>query len=261
MSTTDPFAVPLYMTPPSTASIREHIRAEQLGAIVTPAQGNKLEEGWWWCADNGVFGDAYPGDDEFLAWLRTLRPFADRCLFAVAPDVVADFEATWRRSYDMLQRIRDLGFPAALVAQDRMEISDAWDWPDFDALFVGGSTAWKLSPAAANLARCARSIGHIVHLARVSSLRRYRHAHDVCHADSVDGTYLTNAPDKLLPDVLGWRRAMLNSEPAFNVVDYNHDPWDGAYDAREHRDAPTRPQAAPAPPAAQAALFDIAAAA
>ena len=79
------------MTPPSTEPIREQIRAGVLGAITTPGQGNRLEEGWWWCADNAVFGDNYPGDKEFLAWLKSLRRFADRCLFAVAPDVVGDF--------------------------------------------------------------------------------------------------------------------------------------------------------------------------
>jgi hypothetical protein len=141
------FDVPLYMTPPSTPAIRRHIAAGRLGAIATPAQGNRLQEGWWWCADNGVYGGAYPGDGEYLAWLRRLRPFAGRCLFAAAPDVVGSHPATWRRSYDMLQRIRDLGYPAALVGQDLMEFCGLWDWQDFDVLFLGGSTQWKLSPA------------------------------------------------------------------------------------------------------------------
>ncbi|WP_329431299.1 hypothetical protein OG339_47900 (plasmid) [Streptosporangium sp. NBC_01495] len=119
-SNTIPFnaAVPLYMTPPSTPRIRHQIRAGRLGAIATPRQGNRLHEGWWWCADNGVFTGAYPGDEEFLVWLRSLRHLAPWCLFAVAPDVVGNHFATWNRSYDMLQRIRDLGFPAAFVGQN-----------------------------------------------------------------------------------------------------------------------------------------------
>lgn len=248
-----PYAgAPLYMTPPSTEPIREQLRAGVLGAITTPAQGNRLEEGWWWCADNGVFGGSYPGDDEFLAWLKTLRPHADRCLFAVAPDVVGDFFATWKRSYEMLQRIRDLGFPAAIVAQDYMEICDRWDWDDFDALFIGGSTAWKLSPAAANLARCARSLGLHVHVGRVNSDTRYQWTCQVAGADSADGTYLTYGPDLLLPDVLAWRRAALTADPAFDP--YVHDPYDGRYGLPDRR-RPAPPVAVP--PLLQASLFDL----
>lgn len=244
---------PLYMTPPSTEAIREQLRAGVLGAIMTPAQGNRLEEGWWWCADNGVFGDAYPGDEDFLAWLTTMRPFADRCLFAVAPDVVGDFFATWRRSCDMLQRIRDLGFPAAIVAQDSMEFCDWWDWDDFDALFIGGSTSWKLSPAAANLARCARSIGHHIHMGRVNSEIRYQYAHHITEAHSADGTYLTYGPDLLLPNVLAWRRGVLTASATHDP--YVHDPYDGRYPTTSGPHRPTKPTAVP--PVVQPGLFGL----
>ncbi len=207
---------PLYLTPPSTEDIREQIRAGNLGMITTPAQGNVIEDGYWWCADNGVFGGHYPGDEEYLAWLSSLRHLADRCLFAVAPDVVANHWATVNRSYDMLPRIRDLGFPVAFVAQDYMETC-AWDlWDDIDCLFIGGSTEWKLSPEAANLARCAASLSKWVHMGRVNSFKRYRYAWDVAECDSVDGTYLTFGPDKNLPNVLSWRD-QLAAEPSLDL--------------------------------------------
>ncbi|MET8006304.1 hypothetical protein [Nonomuraea glycinis] len=229
-------AAPLYMANPSTEPIRAQMRADRLGCITTPAQGNRLEEGWWWCADNGIFGGAYRGDEEFLAWLRSLRHLAAWCLFAVAPDVVGNAYASISRSYDMLHRIRDLGFPVALVGQDHMEAASFWDWDDFDCFFIGGSTEWKLSPAAANLARVARSIGKHVHMGRVNSGIRYEYARTVADVHTVDGTTLTRGPDKNLPKVLSWRENALNddSAPLFDELDV----FDGRYDLAAWLKAP-----------------------
>ncbi|MGV9679226.1 hypothetical protein ACWDSJ_28425 [Nocardia sp. NPDC003482] len=199
-------AAPLYLTPPSTPAIRDRIRAGELGAIMTPAQGNRLAGDYpLWCADNGVFGGSYPGDSAYLKWLGKLRPHADRCLFAVAPDVVGNHFATYARSRPMLRCIRDLGFPVAFAAQNFLEY-DAWDlWDEIDCLFLAGDTAWKLGPAAANLAAVASSVGKHVHMGRVNSRRRYTYAHAI-GCDSVDGTYLTFAPDANLPTALSWTR-------------------------------------------------------
>ncbi|WP_228537875.1 hypothetical protein [Nocardia sp. XZ_19_231] len=197
---------PIYLTPPCTDSIRQHILTGELGAIATPAQGNRIDRTWpAWCADNGVFTGAYPGDDEYLRWLARLQPLADRCLFVTAPDVVGDHWQTLARSRDMLPRIRELGFPAAFVAQNYMEFDSWHPWDDIDALFLGGSTEWKLSAEAANIASVAASLGIWVHMGRVNSRRRYQYAAAIgCH--SVDGTYLTYAPDANLPNVLSWSR-------------------------------------------------------
>jgi hypothetical protein len=44
----------------------------------------------------------------------------------------------------MLDWIRYAGFPVAFVARDDLEhLTVPWD--DFDALFIGGSTSWKLA--------------------------------------------------------------------------------------------------------------------
>ena len=71
-------------------------------------------------------------------------PDARWCLFAAAPDVVGDAAATLQRSERMLDWIRYAGFPVAFVARDGLEhLTVPWD--DFDALFIGGSTSWKLA--------------------------------------------------------------------------------------------------------------------
>jgi hypothetical protein len=197
---------PLYMTPPSTEAIREHISAGRLGMIATPAQGNLVEGDFLFCVDNGVFGNKYPGDHEFLRYLTTVREYAERCLFVVAPDVVADHLGTWERSCEMLGKIRKLGFPAAFVAQNGMELENWYLWDEFDALFIGGDTRWKLGKEAAHLAHVAKDMGKLVHVGRVNSEQRYVYAAEECLADSVDGTYLTFAPDRNLASVLAWSR-------------------------------------------------------
>jgi hypothetical protein len=191
------------------------MRAGLLGMIDTPAQGNKRPDGGvTWCADNGCGpgragrpGKGYPGDARFLGWLAQRADAADSCLFAVAPDVVADAEATAARSAPFLPTIRRLGFPAALVAQDGLEhLTVPWD--DIDALFIGGSTDWKLGPHAHRLAREAKNRGKWVHMGRVNSARRYAIA-ELMGCDSADGTYLTYGPDKNLPNVLTWSNSLL----------------------------------------------------
>lgn len=173
-----------------------------LGQIVTPAAGNRLEPGRRWIADNSVFAGNYPGDDAYLTWLAGRQHLASACAFVVAPDVVCDAAATWERSAPMLPRIRALGFPVALVAQNGLE-DMAVDWSSFDALFIGGDDAWKLGPAARALIAEAHGHGKHVHMGRVNSLERLRYARLV-GCDSVDGTYLAFGPDKNLPKLLGW---------------------------------------------------------
>ncbi len=182
--------------------------AGDLGVIDTPTQRKRhqvsvaLDGGAEWCADNGCFGKGYPGDEAWFSWLEGRAAFADRCWFATAPDVVGDAEMTLARSLPWLPRIRALGYPAALVAQDGLErLTVPWD--AFDVLFLGGSTDWKLGPHARELVTEARSRGKRVHMGRVNTARRWRYA-DAIGCDSVDGTILTFGVDANLPRVLGW---------------------------------------------------------
>lgn len=173
-----------------------------LGQIVTPAAGNVVESGVDWCADNAVFADKYPGDDAYLTWLDDRAPAADRCVFAVAPDVVCDAAATLDRSAPMLPRIRRAGYPAALALQNGVEHMTV-PWRDFDVAFLGGDTDWKIGPHARRLAADAKANGKRVHMGRVNSRRRLRIAAQMgCH--SADGTYLAFGPDQNLPKLLSW---------------------------------------------------------
>ena len=186
-----------------------------LGVITTPGQGNLIPAGAVICADNGCFGGGYPGDDGFAAWLETLLPHQSRCVFAVAPDTPMDMTASLERSRPMLARIRGLGYPVALAAQNGAERM-ALPWDDFDVLFLGGDTTWKLGSHARALTAAARARGKHVHMGRVNSLRRLRYA-DAIGCDSADGTFLTFGPDRNLPELLGWLRAVNDQQPLWKA--------------------------------------------
>ena len=194
----------LYLANPCGPAVIAAMEAGTIGYIDTPAQGNKRPAGLTWCADNGAFSDNF---DEAKWWkfLNDNTHAASSCLFATAPDVVGDAGATMVRSLPWLPKIRALGFPAALVAQDGLEHLDV-PWDDFDCLFIGGTTEWKLGPVARDLGAEAQMRGKWVHMGRVNSEKRYRYAHAI-GCDSADGTFLVFGPDKNLPRLKTWLRS------------------------------------------------------
>jgi len=197
----------LYLANASSPAVRAAMTAGELGQMCTPNERRAPLPGVIWAADNGCFNAArYVGDDRWLAWLRSHAGAANRCLFATAPDVVGDAVATLTRSAPFLPVIREMGYQAALVAQDGLEhLTVPWD--EFDVLFIGGSTEWKLGPAAAQLAIEAKRRGKRVHMGRVNSLRRLRIAAAI-DSDTADGTFIAIAPDTNLPRFRVWMRGL-----------------------------------------------------
>lgn len=191
----------IYFANPSTVPIREAMTAGHIGCIDTPLQGNKRPAAVW-CADNGCFNDARFDENYWWQWLVANSGQAHTCRFATAPDVVGDHEATLNRSMPWLARIRALGYPAAFVGQDGAQV-ETMPWDDFDVLFIGGTTDWKLGPIPRQLAGEAKRRGKWVHMGRVNSLKRYRYA-EAIGCDSADGTKLVFGPDQNLPIVLDW---------------------------------------------------------
>lgn len=175
-----------------------------------------------WALDNGAFGAWKRGEPfdlpRWLQWLASWpAPAGVRfgnqgtsresrlmiqesrsmgtlgCLFAVAPDVVGDFKATWETSSPWFETVRRLGFPVALAAQNGMEDDPRpWDESDrWDCLFIGGDDAFKDGQDALELAAEARRHGKWVHVGRVNTKGRIMHWAGL--ADSMDGTLLRHA--------------------------------------------------------------------
>jgi len=189
----------------SVTGVKEELAERRLGFMNTPNVGNRLDPAWVWAADNGCYGSSYVGDEKWLAWLGSFSHEQQaNCLFATAPDVVGDAAATLARSLPWLPLIRAFGFPAAFVAQDGLTVEGA-PWEEFDALFVGGTTAWKLGPEVKALIVEAKRRGKHVHVGRVNSQGRYL-AFAALGCDTADGTFLAFGPRVLVPELLGWIR-------------------------------------------------------
>lgn len=172
--------------------------------MLQPGMGNLPPDGQPWAADNGRFSSPSTYTDAaYLAWLRKRWPYAERCLFATAPDVVGDAAATLELSLPMFARIAEMGYRPALVAQDGLT-ERMVPWSLFGAFFVGGSTAWKLSEAAYRLARQAKRRGMWTHMGRVNSWQRYRAA-AAAGFDSVDGTAIRFGRERMA-EVVEWAR-------------------------------------------------------
>jgi hypothetical protein len=178
--------------------------AGRIGCMTTPAQGNRIPDGAMYACDNGKFGKGWPGATEWFAWLtRTVERYgADRCLWAVAPDVPFDSVGTLAESRPWLAKIRALGIPAAFAAQDGCE-DGLIPWGEFDVLFLAGSTEWKIGPVAERLSREAKARGLGIHMGRVNSRLRLGIA-EWFGCDSADGTYLAFGPEKNLARLNGW---------------------------------------------------------
>lgn len=193
----------IYLANPSTEPIRDAMRAGHLGFIATPksTRVSQYVPETAWCADNGCFSGNFD-IDQWWAWLEGQVTKSDTCLFATAPDVVGDHYATLERSRHWLPKIRDLGYKAAFVAQNGAT-DDTVPWQDFDVLFIGGTTEFKLGETARELAAHAKKLGMWVHMGRVNSAKRFRYAESI-GCDSADGTYLIFGPDTNLPKLMSW---------------------------------------------------------
>lgn len=157
-----------------------------VGGLLVPSNGELATKysdlGASWAMDNGCFH----GLDK-PAYIKMLKSNAGTpgCLWCVVPDVVCDAEATLKRFRMWQPVVKYFGYPIAFVAQNGAE-NMPLPWNDFDCLFLGGDTDWKIGHAAFTLVEEARSQGKWVHMGRVNSRRRIRIAGEF-GCNSVDG--------------------------------------------------------------------------
>ena len=159
-----------------------------------------------WAADNNAFlGWDEP---EFVAMLRQIvrRVRLGEWTppkFVTMPDVVANYRETQKRWAYWHRAMAVPEINRGYVLQDGCEDLGHWavPWDTFEALFIGGSTEFKLGPFARHCVAMARMMGKWVHMGRVNSVRRARYARSIgCH--SIDGSGLNRfARVKLIPVV------------------------------------------------------------
>ena len=172
---------------------------DDFGAIITPAQGNRLRvtDGILTIIDNGCFSQP---DAFTLAKYRKLVADHPNALFVTVPDVVGDWAATLRR-WDEFPK-DDWPVPLAIVLQDGATVATV-PWDAIGAVFVGGTTEWKLGPEVRSIVAEANHRRVWAHMGRVNSLRRLRYATWI-GCDSVDGTHLVFKPDAHLRELTSW---------------------------------------------------------
>ena len=174
----------------------------EIAQLITPLT-RYSDRGGKYAIDNGAFSGFKA--DAFRSLLERQKPHQDRCVFVAVPDVVGSARRTlevFRHWYGVLSV-----WPLALVAQDGIEDLDI-PWDLLAAVFVGGSTDFKLSESAVHVIRAAQAIGKWVHIGRVNTPERVEKFTDL-GVDSIDGTGLSR---------FGWMRRAISSgryEPLF----------------------------------------------
>ena len=205
----------LYLTPPVDEALPA-LRAGMLGAIVEPRSGPSRWKVLYetdWIADNGAFGGRFD-PARWQTFLQRVSVYRQRCRFAVIPDAVGDANET-RRLWDCWSdTARNLGYPIAYVAQDGCKPNDP-PWNELDAIFIGGTTNYKLGPVAANIVSEAICRKKPAHMGRVNSWRRLSYANSL-GCSTADGTFLLFGPARNLPRLERWTMR-LKTQPALTL--------------------------------------------
>ena len=182
-----------YLLDSSESTISNRFCDLVAGQLLTPLTNYK-NWGGVFAMDNGGFSgfDAV----RFSKMIDRNRTNAERCLFVVVPDVVANA----RRTLELFKLRHEMAwipslFPIALVAQDGIESLDI-PWTEFQAIFIGGGDPWKDSSHAKDVVRTAKILGKHVHVGRVNTPKRFKVFHEL-GADTCDGTGVVKYSDML----------------------------------------------------------------
>lgn len=185
-----------------------------------------IKQGYLWGLDNGQFTGRFSENPKgetgrtnnresfgFYRFIEMMLPYLPTCKFIAAPDyldrwhdgkhrqVKGDALKTLAMFEQHAPRIKELGYPVAYVAQDQ---SENYPVPELaDALFVGGSTEWKLGRGAEKIIKAAQARRMWVHIGRVNSPGRFGYF-KMLGCDSCDGTHIVFEPDRAVVRIMAW---------------------------------------------------------
>jgi hypothetical protein len=203
----------------ASATVRDlaAVYPDHLGVLQTPHNGNRLcSLPLPWACDNAAF--SRPDDDRF--WRLAIEAWGmnrhSPPLWVAVPDVVASHTQTlrlfgWWRDY-WQSELGQIPFPLAFVLQDGCIAAEV-PWDEIAAVFVGGSTKFKLRHSEP-LIREAQARKKLVHIGRVNTLQRLRFAYDV-GADTVDGTAFSMFPSIKIPWAVKYLQSLQKSRTLF----------------------------------------------
>lgn len=155
-----------------------------VGQLLTPLTSYRNRSPELFAIDNGGF--TTPDPDGLLRLMKREEQHRDKCLFVACPDIVGSAQ----RTLEVFKWFRPKldGWRVALVCQDGQEYLPI-PWDEIDAVFIGGSTSWKLSIHVEQIIKTALLLGKHVHAGRVNDPNRFTHFEKL-GAHSCDGSGL-----------------------------------------------------------------------
>ena len=154
-----------------------------VGQLLTPLTRFKLRpETTVFAIDNGAY--SHFERKAFESLVAANRENSELCKFVACPDVVGDARRTLE-CFDLWQP-KLHGWPVALVIQDGQEALPI-PWNRLQAIFIGGSTDFKMSPAVRAIIKTAQIFEKWVHVGRVNTPERFSYFEQL-GADSCDGS-------------------------------------------------------------------------
>ena len=196
---------------PSKQHLRNDLLNNNIGILLTPFSQRVAPNEFIWAADNGCFSTRWD-EKTWCKWLES-KQSPSSALFAVVPDVVGDHCGTLERWGQYSGFVKSMGYKPAFVLQDGACVDDI-PWSEFDCLFLGGTTDFKLGQTSKEITAHAKSLGKWVHMGRVNSARRISIAFE-WGCDSVDGTYLAFGPDVNTPKLIAMVNRATQQLPLF----------------------------------------------
>lgn len=191
----------------ATKDVKKQLLSPYIGQLISPRSRNRiiLNE---WAADNDCFNGW--GTDEERRYRRMLKGIPKGARFVTCPDKVGDHGTTLSRWDYWSREVESNGHVPAFVLQDGCGLGDV---PECHAVFIGGSTEYKLSEGVVRIVEWAKRLGMWVHMGRVNSQRRINYAASI-GCDSIDGTKCSMFPG-FIPTYLSWVEAATNQRYLF----------------------------------------------
>lgn len=157
----------------------------KVGQLLTPLTRYRLRSDTF-AIDNGGFKKLdIPG---LKSLLKREEANKSKCLFVSIPDIVGSAQRTIELFNHFHAHDEFSGWKLAFVCQDGQE-SLPIPWDLIDAVFIGGSTSWKISAYVEQIIKTAKVLGKHVHAGRVNTPERWSWFEDQ-GVDSADGTGL-----------------------------------------------------------------------
>lgn len=153
--------------------------------LITPHSCLRQKESDEFAIDNGAFAGFE--ETRFRGLLEREREAKHLCKFVVVPDVVGDA----RRTLEVFEhwKYQLNTWPLAFALQDGIENLPI-PWKHIHAIFIGGTTEFKLGEKPKPIIRAAKAMGKWVHAGRVNTPLRFEYF-QALGVDSMDGTGLS----------------------------------------------------------------------